>query len=52
MKNIIVGVLTLVVVALMALTFMGGGAYHGGEHGKVIEDFGDKVSNAQSTKVD
>ncbi|NEW61449.1 hypothetical protein GSY74_09160, partial [Sulfurovum sp. bin170] len=40
MKNIIVGILTLVIVALMALTFMGGGAYHGGNHGKVIADMG------------
>ena len=52
MKNIVVGILTLVIVALMALTFMGGGAYHGGEQGKVIKDFGDKMSNAESTKVE
>lgn len=38
MKNIIVAVLTLVIIALMALTASKGGAYHGGEHGKVIED--------------
>ena len=41
MKNIIVGVLTLLVVALMAYTAMGGGAFHGGEHGKIIEDIKD-----------
>jgi len=51
MKNIIVGVLTLGVVALMGLTFMGGGAYHGGEHGKVIKDMGNIVANA-SAKVE
>jgi cytochrome c553 len=51
MKNIVVGILTLIVIALMVLTFMGGGAYHGGEHGKIIKDFGDKMSNAESTKV-
>ena len=44
MKNIIVGVLTLVVVGLMVMTFMGGGAYQGGEHAKVIEDFGDRMT--------
>ncbi|MFT5662118.1 MAG: cytochrome c553 [Sulfurimonas sp.] len=38
MKNIIVGLLTIVVVGLMVLTFSKGGAYHGGELGKVIED--------------
>lgn len=41
MKNIIVGVLTLLIVALMAYTAMGGGAFHGGEHGKIIEDIKD-----------
>ena len=51
MKNLIVGILTLIIFGLMALTFMGGHAYHGGEHGKVIEDFGDKMSNAEATKI-
>jgi cytochrome c553 len=52
MKNIVVGILTLVVIALMALTFMNGGAYHGGEHGKVIQDMGSGgVANA-TAKVD
>ena len=52
MKNIIVGMLTLGILGLMVLTFMGGSAYHGGEHGKVIEDFGDSMSNASATKVE
>ena len=38
MKNIIVAILTIIVIALMALTASKGGAYHGGEHGKVIHD--------------
>lgn len=38
LKNIVVAIITLVVVYLMALTASRGGAYHGGEHGKVIED--------------
>ncbi len=46
MKNIIVGILTLVVIGLMALTFMGGRAYQGGEQGKVIADMGDVTANA------
>ena len=52
MKNIIVGILTLVIVGLMVLTFMHGGAYHGGEHGRVIKDFDNKISNAGVTKAD
>jgi len=48
-KHLIVGILTVVIVGLMVLTFMGGHAYHGGEQGRVIEDFGDKVNNAVVT---
>ncbi len=51
MKNIIAGLATLIVVALMAFTASKGGAYHGGEHGKVIEDFGDTMNNAKATEV-
>ena len=52
MKNIVVGIITLGIFGLMAFTFMGGKAYHGGEHGKVIADMGDKVSNNASTKIE
>jgi len=52
MKNIIVGLLTIGIVGLMGLTFMGGGAYHGGEHGKVIADFGDTMRSAQTVVVE
>ncbi len=52
MKHIIVGFLTVIIFGLMVLTYMGGGAYHGGEQGKVIEDFGDKISNSSSTKIE
>jgi len=48
MKNIIVAILTLVVLALMALTYSKGGAYHGGELGKVIKDI--NVEKAVSLK--
>ncbi|WP_324170745.1 c-type cytochrome [Sulfurimonas sp.] len=41
MKNIIVGFLTLVVVALAVFTAMDDPVYHGGNHAKVIKDFGD-----------
>ena len=49
MKNIIVGFFTLLIVGLMAWTASQGGAYHGGEHGKIIKDFGDTMSNAATT---
>ena len=53
MKHVIVGILTVIIVGLMVLTFMGGHAYHGGEQGRVIKDFGDKViNNTVATKVD
>ena len=48
LKNILVGLSTLVVLALMLMTFMRGGAYQGGEHAKVIEDFGDKGMTANT----
>ncbi|MEA3370492.1 MAG: c-type cytochrome [Campylobacterota bacterium] len=46
MKNIIVGFFTLLTLGLMAWTASQGGAYHGGQHNKVIEDFGDTMTNA------
>ena len=46
MKNIIVGFFTVLIVGLMAWTASVGGAYHGGAHNKVIEDFGDTMTNA------
>jgi cytochrome c553 len=52
MKNIVVGLLTLGVVGLMVITFMGGPAYHGGEHGKIIEDFGDTMTAAKTVAIE
>ncbi len=52
MKNIIVGLLTVVIIGLMGYTFMGGGAYHGGEYGKVIEDFGDTMTAGKTVAVE
>lgn len=51
MKNIIVGFFTLLVLGLMAWTASVGGAYHGGQHNKVIEDFGDTMTNAVTVAV-
>jgi len=51
MKNIIAVVSTLIVVALMAFTASKGGAYHGGEHGKIIADFGDTMGQAKTAMI-
>jgi cytochrome c553 len=51
MRNIIAGLSTLIVVGLMAYTASQGGAYHGGEHGKVIEDIGNKLSGGAKVEV-
>ncbi len=51
MKNIIVGILTLIIFGLMGWTAMNGGAYNGGEHGKVIADLGNREA-AQTTVVE
>lgn len=51
MKNIIVGILTVVILGLMAFTAMGGRAYHGGTHNKVIEDIGNTTQNVATTKA-
>jgi cytochrome c553 len=50
MKNIIVGFFTVLTLGLMAWTASNGGAYNGGEHGKVIEDIGSRT--AQSSQND
>ncbi|MBA1432171.1 MAG: c-type cytochrome [Epsilonproteobacteria bacterium] len=49
MKNIIVGILTLIIFGLMAWTAMNGGAYNGGEHGKVIADLGNRTAAQVAT---
>ena len=51
MKNIIVGALTLLVVGLMIITAMDDPVYHGGEHAKVIEDFGDGTNQKTAASV-
>ncbi|MEN4053496.1 MULTISPECIES: c-type cytochrome [Sulfurimonas] len=52
MKNIIVGILTLIIFGLMAWTAMHGGAYNGGEHGKVIADLGNRTAAQTVTAVE
>jgi len=51
MKHIVVGLLSVGIIGLMVFTFMGAGAYHGGEQGKVIDDFGDSFSANKSVAV-
>ncbi len=52
MKNAIVGVLVLLVLGVAAYVASVGGAYNGGEHGRVIADIGSKVANSKSSKTD
>jgi cytochrome c553 len=52
MKNILVGLSTVIIIGLMVYTFMGGGAFHGGEYGKVIEDFGDSLTAGKTVAVE
>ncbi len=52
MKNIIVGFFTVLVLGLMGWVASIGGAYNGGEQGKVIEDIGNrKASNAKASTL-
>jgi len=50
MKNIIVGIITLLIVGVAGWVASNGGAYNGGEHGKVIADMGDR-GNAASVQI-
>ena len=51
MKNIIVGIFTLITLGLMAWTASEGGAFQGGQYNKVIKDFGDTMTNAATTAI-
>jgi len=48
MKNIIAGFFTLLTLGLMALVYSSGGAYNGGEAGKIIKDLGNRVAAGNS----
>jgi cytochrome c553 len=48
LKNIIVGFFTLFVIGLMAFVAMNGKAYQGGEHSKVIKNFGNESAQQAS----
>ncbi len=52
MKHIIVGILILVIVTTAGWVASKGGAYNGGEHGKVIADIGNRTANNMSTLKD
>jgi cytochrome c553 len=49
-KNAVVGVLVLLIVGVAGWVASNGGAYNGGEHGKVIADMGDR-GNAASVQA-
>lgn len=46
LKHIIVGFFTLLTIGLMVWIASDGGAYHGGAHGKVIQDFDASMDKA------
>jgi len=50
MKNMIVGILVLLLVAVAGWVASNGGAYNGGEHGKVIANIGN-MANAATQKI-
>ena len=47
MKNVIVGVFTLIIIATAIWVASKGGAYNGGEHGKVIKNMGSQTKIAK-----
>jgi len=47
MKNAIAGFFTLLILGLMAWVASNGGAYNGGEAGKIIKDIGNRKAVAQ-----
>lgn len=49
MKNTIIGLFTLLVIALMGWTAYNGGAYNGGEGAKIIADFGNGMTQNPAT---
>jgi len=51
MKNGIVGILTLFILGVAGWVASNGGAYNGGEHGKVIADMGTNTT-ASTTQVE
>ena len=52
MKHILVGILTVIIIALIVLTASRGGAYHGGELGKTIQDIDkDPVQKSEPAPV-
>jgi len=50
MKNGIVGILTLFILGVAGWLASNGGAYNGGEHGKVIADMG-TIKNAATVQI-
>ena len=50
MKNIVVGIITACIIALMAYTAFQGKAFQGGESAKVIENIGSKQTQASHEK--
>jgi len=52
MKNAIVGVFVVLILGVAGYVASNGGAYNGGEHGKVIADIGDGRAEAKIVQVE
>jgi cytochrome c553 len=50
MKNIVVGVFTIIILATAGWIASKGGAYNGGEHGKVIANIGGRTANVKTAQ--
>ncbi|SFV57142.1 hypothetical protein MNB_SV-6-692 [hydrothermal vent metagenome] len=52
MKNAVVGLLVLLILGIAGYVASMGGAYNGGEHGKVVADIGSMAANASSSQAE
>jgi len=52
LKNGIVGILVLLIFGIAAWVASNGGAYNGGEHGRVIADIGANTANAATIQTE
>ena len=51
LRNLVAGFFTVLIVGIAGWIASQGGAYHGGEQGKIIKDFGDSMGQTASTIV-
>jgi len=51
MKNIIAGICTLITFGIMGWVYSAGGAYNGGEAGKIIKDIGNRTASKNTNNT-